>query len=108
MLPKGWIDEGESLEETAIREVREETGVEAEIIQKIGTEKYFFKHPERGNILKFVTFFLMKYVKDSPDGHDGETSEVSWQPFDKAYKTLSFGGEKEVLKKAKELLEQGM
>lgn len=103
MLPKGWIDEGEKVEEAAIREVREEGGVEARIIKKIETIKYFFKHPKDGNILKFVTFFLMEYVKDLPEGFGEETEEALWLPYDEAFAKLSFAGEKQILKKASEL-----
>jgi 8-oxo-dGTP pyrophosphatase MutT (NUDIX family) len=121
MLPKGWLDdEGEgvpgpmasgkikatvdALEKTAVREVKEEGGVEAEIVEKIGTVKFPYNHPARGRVLKFVTFYLMGWKKDCPDGFDFETSEVTWLPFEEAYKTLSFSMEKSVLKKAKELL----
>lgn len=103
-LPKGWIDEGESTEEAALREVREEGGVGAEIIQKIETVKYFFVTPDKTKILKFVTFYLMRWKKDLPQGFDGETSKIVWLPYQEAYKKLSFSGEKEVLEKAKELL----
>lgn len=103
-LPKGWIDEGEKVEEAALREVREEGGVEAQIIQKIETVKYFFVIPDKTKILKFVTFYLMEWNKDLPQGFDGETSEIAWLPYEEAHKRLSFSGEKQVLKKAKELL----
>ena len=103
-LPKGWIDEGETLEETALREVREEGGVEAKIIKKIETIKYFYIAPNKGKILKFVTFYLMEWIKDFPEGFDGETSEIKWLPFDKAYKLLSFSNEKQILKKARTLI----
>lgn len=122
MLPKGWIDDEapgvpgpmasgrvkadeNSLRQTALREVEEEGGIEAKIIRKIGTEKSFFKHPERGRILKFVTFYLMEYVRDLPGGFDGETSEVAWLSFDEALRRLSFDGEKRMLKKAGEILQ---
>lgn len=121
MLPKGWLDdlgEGipgpkasgkikadeESLQETAVREVQEEGGVDAQIIEKIGTVKFFYTHPKKGKVLKFVTFYLMKWTSDLPQGFDGETSEVAWLPFDKAYERLSFKREKDVLKRAKKLL----
>jgi 8-oxo-dGTP pyrophosphatase MutT (NUDIX family) len=121
MLPKGWIDDAgpdapgpmasgkikadeESLRKNALREVQEEAGVDAKIIEKIGTGKYFFEHPGRGKILKFVTFYLMEWTRDLLEGFDGETSEVLWLPFEEAYKKLSFGGEKQMLKKAKNLL----
>lgn len=120
-LPKGWIDniapeipgsmargkvraDEESLQKAALREVEEEGGVEAKIVKKIGTEKYFYNAPDKGRILKFVTFYLMEYIGDLPEGYDEETSEIAWLPFEKAYKKLSFSGEKQILKKAKELL----
>lgn len=117
MLPKGWLDDldGEipgpmasgkikadekTLQKVALKEVAEETGVEARIINKIGTVKFFYTHPERGKILKFVTFYLMGWIKDLSEGFDFETSEVSWLPYEEAYKMLSFSREKNVLKEA--------
>ena len=121
MLPKGRVDDTDgdlpgpiasgkikadegSLRKAALREVTEETGIEAKIIEKIGTIKYVFTDPARGRIMKFVTFYLMEYVKDSPEGFDGETSEIAWLPYDEALERLSFRGEKQVLKKANQLL----
>ena len=103
-LPKGWIDEGEKVEEAALREVREEGGIEAKIIQKIETVKYFFTTADKSKVLKFVTFYLMEFVKDLPESFGEETSEIAWLPYEEAYKKLSFSGERQVLKKAKELL----
>lgn len=132
-LPKGWIDnitpeipgpmasgkikaDEESLQKSALREVMEEGGVEAAIVKKIGTIKYFYRlpsrpssaytAPEKGRILKFVTFYLMEYARDLPEGFDAETSEIAWLPFEEALETLSFRGEKQILKKAKEILDQ--
>lgn len=119
-LPKGWLDDSapgvpgpmgsgqvrateDILQKTAIREVGEETGVEAKIIKKIGTQRFFYTHPVRGRILKFVTSYLMEWVRDLPQGFDGETSEIRWLPYDEAYKLLSIPREKEVLKMAYEL-----
>lgn len=121
MLPKGRVDDTdgdlpgpmasgktraseESLKNAALREVAEETGVEAKIIEKIGTIKYVFTDPSRGRIMKFVTFYLMEHVRDLPEGFDDETSEIAWLPYDEALERLSFRGEKQVLKKAKRLL----
>lgn len=121
MLPKGRIDDAESdlpgpmasgkikadeksLQTAALREVGEEAGVEAKIIKKIGTSMYSFTDPMVGKILKFVTFYLMEYIRDLPEGHDWETEEVRWLPFVEAKKLLSFGGEKQMLSKAKESL----
>jgi len=121
MLPKGRIDDSPgdapgpmagglikadavSLENSALREVKEEGGVEAKIIKKIGTSMYSFIDPKLGKILKFVTFYLMEYVRDLPEGYSWETEEVSWLPFSEAKKRLSFSGEKQMLVKAQELL----
>lgn len=121
MLPKGWLDDDgidipgplasgkvkakeEDLEKTAIREVEEEGGVNAKIIKKIGTSTFFYTHPNRGKIMKFVTFFLMEWISDSPKGFDFETSEVAWLSYENALKKLSFDREKEVLIKARSLL----
>ena len=121
MLPKGRIDDTKdnepgpmalgkikadevSLQKTAVREVAEEGGIEAKIIQKIETIMYSFIHPKRGKMLKFATFYLMEWIRNLPEGFDSETSEILWLPFDEAYKKLTFSGEKEALKKGKEIL----
>lgn len=121
MLPKGRVDDADgdqpepmakglikadpsSLEAAAIREVNEEGGVKAKIIKKIATSMYSFKDPNRGKILKFVTFFLMEYIKDLPEGFDWETEEVLWLDFESAKRKLSFSAEKQMLVKANELL----
>lgn len=121
MLPKGWLDDAgngipgpmasgkvkadeKTLEETALREVAEETGVEAKIINKIETTMYVYKHPKNGKTLKFVTFYLMEWLKDLSGGFDGETSEIAWLQYKDAYKKLSFSREKQVLEKARQLL----
>lgn len=121
MLPKGWLDDDgvdvpgpmasgkvkateDVLKDTAIREVKEEGGVNAKVVNKIGTSTFFYTHPVRGKIMKFVTFFLMEWVEDSPDGFDFETSEIAWLSYKEALEKLSFDREKEVLKKAAKLL----
>lgn len=121
-LPKGWIDdedggqnpgpissgikkagEGE-LKQAALREVREEAGVYAKVVKKIGTEKYFLTF-EGKKILKFVTFYLMAWINDIPEGPGFETQEVKWLAFTKARKILTYSGEKVVLDKARYALE---
>lgn len=104
-LPKGKIDAGESSEKTAIREVEEEGGIKAKVIQKIGSEQFFFFF--KGNrIFKTVTFYLMEYVSGNPKNHDEEVSESVFFDFDEALNKLTFKNEKEILKKAKEILER--
>jgi ADP-ribose pyrophosphatase YjhB (NUDIX family) len=119
-LQKGWIDDApedapgpmtsgrvkadeESQEKAATREVREEGGVIAKIIKKIGTSKYFMNLPS-GRVMKFVTFYLMEYQKDAPEGFGFETVETLWLPFNEAYRKLTFSNEKEMLTKAQKLL----
>lgn len=126
-LPKGWIDDknhgklpgiysrGDKrasenlLKNTATREVEEEAGVEAEIVNKIGTEQFFYYSEERGGkTMKFVTFYLMKYLGDTKDGFGFETAETKWLEFKEAKNVLTHKGEKEVLEKAKKTLSSGM
>ena len=95
-FPKGWIDEGEKSEEAALREVREEGGVEAKIIKKLPTIKTFFR--DKGElVLKFITYFVMEWEKDVPEGHDQETEEVKWVTKEEASDMLAFKNEKELL-----------
>jgi len=103
-LPKGWVDKDESAEEAALREVKEEGGVEAKIIKKIETVRYFFTTPDKGKVLKFVTFYLMEWIKNLSEGFGEETSEIAWLSFDQAVKKLAYSGEKQILKKAKGIL----
>ena len=122
-LPKGWIDDenekpgifarGEKranedqLRNAALREVKEEGGIETKILEKIGTKKIFFtKSGER--LLKFVTYYLMEWKKDLLEGPGFETSEVGWFAFKDAINKLKYKSEKEVLQKAKETLEKGI
>jgi len=119
-LPKGWIDndtpdipgpmasgrikaDEESLQKAGLREVAEEGGIYARIIVKIGTSKYFMNFP-KGRVMKFVTFYLMEWMKNCPDSFDSETAETKWLPFGEAYKKLTYSNERGVLKKAQDLL----
>jgi len=106
-FPKGLIDKGESTLETALREVEEEGGVKAEVVKKLGASSYFFVW-EGEKIFKTVTYFLMKYLKDTGDGHDGEVEKVLFAPFAEAYEKLTYKDDKNFLKKAKEILERGI
>ena len=102
-FPKGWIEEGQTTEEAALREVREEGGVEAEITGKIGYNKYVYTlNGEK--IFKVVTYFLMKYLSGDPKDHDWEVEEAGWYEPDKALKQLTFSQDKQLLKKALEII----
>jgi len=103
-LPKGHIEKGEKLEDTAKRETREETGLKnLEIVEGFKeTIKYFFKF-EGKNILKFVTFFLIK-TDEKEIKISGEHIGFEWLPFAEALEQLTFKNAKEILKKANEFL----
>ncbi len=103
-FPKGHIDPGESSKATAVREVAEECGVRASLIEKIADQKYFF-HWDGAKIFKIVTFYLMKYAGGDTNNHDKEVRQAKFFPLKKALTKLTFKGDKEILKKAKEILE---
>ena len=98
--PKGWIDEGETPEQAALREVREEGGVEAKAIKKLETLKIFFTDQDGERVMKFITYFLMQYVTDVPEGFGEETAEVKWVTKDEAQDLLTYKNERGLLEKA--------
>ena len=102
-LAKGHIEEGESPEEAAIREVREETGWEATIEESLGLTKYFYVW-DSVRIRKTVHFFLMLAVQGDPADRDDEMEEIRWFPLDRALKRAAYRGEREVLLRAADVL----
>lgn len=106
-LPKGLIDEGETPESAAIREVGEEAGIVAEIVQPIETIEYWFVagySGRRARYHKFVHFFLMKYLSGDVCDHDHEVAEARWVTFDVALQMLEFKSEREVVERARGLI----
>ena len=106
-LPKGIVDEGESPEVTAIRETREEAGVEAELVAPLETIEYWYQATEGGERVrfhKFVHFFLLEYRAGDVTEHDHEVNEARWFPLEEAAATLAFRNEKAILEKASGLL----
>lgn len=102
-FPKGLIDPGQTSKEAALREVREEGGIEAEIVDKVGYSKYVYTlNGEK--IFKVVTYFLMKYKNGDPKNHDFEVEEAGWFEVDDAIKQLTFTQDKVLLKKAIDLV----
>lgn len=101
-FPKGNVKEGENMKEAALREVKEETGVRAEIIDKAGDSKYVYTRDEE-KVFKVVSIFVMKYTSGDTKDHDWEVSEASWFTPEEALKKLSFSQDKNLLKKALEI-----
>ena len=102
-LPKGHIDEGESMAEAAAREVREETGVEATLVEKLGDVRYWYQRSGK-RIAKEVAFFLCEYRSGDPADHDSEVEVARWMPLDEAVAALSYKGEREMVERARERL----
>jgi len=102
-LPKGLIDDGEPPEETALREVAEETGVEGRLVGKLGDVRYVYTW--RGErVFKVVSFYLVRYSRgrlgDLPSATAHEVAEARWLPLDEAAKLLAYKGEREMAERA--------
>ena len=99
VLPKGLVNKGESLEETAVREVHEEVGVQARIVESLGEEKYVYT--ARGfRVFKTVHYFLMEYESGSEFEHDHEMDEVKWVSIEEAIALMGYKGAQDVLRRA--------
>lgn len=106
-LPKGLVDRNEAPEEAALREVREEAGIETELLQPIDTIEYWYygRHGgERIRYHKFVHFYLLRYVAGDVEDHDQEVNEARWVPIDQAQRLLAFASEKKVVAQAQSLI----
>jgi 8-oxo-dGTP pyrophosphatase MutT (NUDIX family) len=102
-LPKGGPEHGEAPEQTAAREVREETGVTGTVRGPLGDVVYHYRRSGR-RVRKTVSFFLLDYVEGSTDDHDHEVTEARWVPLEQARTELTYPGEREMVENALKML----
>ena len=106
-LPKGHIDPGESAAEAAEREVREETGVQGELVEKLGDVKYWYAR-DGERVFKLVSFFLFRYVSGSVrDYQVEEVDSAEWVPLEDAPRLLAYRGERQMAEAALSRMAQG-
>jgi 8-oxo-dGTP pyrophosphatase MutT (NUDIX family) len=107
-LPKGWVEAGESRESAAVREVREEAGIEGDVIGPIDSIEYWYKStydPEPARVHKYVHFFLVQATGGSTDDHDDEVLEARWTEIGEAQRMLAFKDEKRIVAMAETALD---
>ncbi len=106
-LPKGIIDSGETPEIAAVREVREEAGINASVDRLIEKVEYWYQASHGGERIryhKYVHFYLMRYESGDTADHDHEVNDASWFPAESASATLAFKSEQSIVEKALELV----
>lgn len=108
-LPKGLVGRNESPEAAALREVREETGLECEIVAPLETVEYWYFSKGSARRVRFhkrVHFYLMRYLSGETEEHDDEVNEARWVKSGDAAAMLAFKGERKALMEALEKLEK--
>lgn len=98
-LPKGHVDGDETPEAAARREVREETGVDAELVEELGEVHYAYQRPGR-LVDKVVRFYLFEYRDGDVADHDHEIEDARWMPLEEAAEALTYAGEREMVLRA--------
>jgi 8-oxo-dGTP pyrophosphatase MutT (NUDIX family) len=106
-LPKGHPDGDESPAQAALREVREETGVQARVVERLDDVRYWYQRDGR-RIVKVVTFFLLEHESGDPEQHvDHEIDQARWMPLEQAARELTHAGERGIAQLALSRLRSG-
>ncbi len=106
-LPKGLVNGKESVGKTAMREVKEETGLQARIIEAVGETHYWYNNrAENQKCRKKVRFYLMEYIMGDVGDHDHEVDKAAWFPLETAGNELTYRGDKAILEKARAMIEK--
>jgi 8-oxo-dGTP pyrophosphatase MutT (NUDIX family) len=98
-LPKGHPEDGESAADAALREVREEAGVESRLVEKLGDVRYWYTRDGQ-RIAKVVSFFLLEYLRGEVTDHDREVEDARWLALDRATRELTYEGERDMASRA--------
>ncbi len=107
-LPKGLVNKGENPDQTALREVREETGIDSILLDLIDKIEYWYYGQSGSKRIRFhkvVHFYLLEFQSGNTEDHDQEVEEARWVEIDEAQELLAFKSEKEIVRKAKEMVQ---
>lgn len=106
-LPKGWVEPGETHEMAALREIREETGIDCVIEADLCTIDYwFYSRDGEARVHKVVHFFLTRCVGGDTSRHDHEVAEAAWFAVERALDRMTYPNERQVVRQALTLLDQ--